>query len=126
MNRPLESCCGPWSGFWIQGWTRGNMRLKLDFLNGSVNGTGNDLSGDFEIVGIYSTDTDRVLFTKTYRWQSVDYSGLWDGQLIYGKWVLHDNEYSDEGEFEIWPDKDEEFLHALSGSAEDMRSLPGG
>ncbi|MFY9234103.1 MAG: hypothetical protein WAO58_06545 [Fimbriimonadaceae bacterium] len=122
--RDLASCSGPWSGFWIQGWTRGNMKLRLRFEKTDILGEGTDLSGDFTISGIFSPETNRVLFTKSYHWQSVDYSGLWDGQLIYGKWTLLDDEYGEQGEFEIWPDSEDQGLMAFSGSIEDVKALP--
>lgn len=123
--RDLASCSGPWSGFWIQGWTRGNIKLSLRFDDGSIVGDGGDPGGRFQVSGIFSPDTQRVLFSKEYQWQIVDYSGIWDGRLIYGKWTLHDEEYSEQGEFEIWPDHGDEGQLSLAGLAEDVKAMPG-
>lgn len=122
--RDLADCSGPWSGFWIQGWTRGNMKLSMSFVGTDIVGDGSDLVGKFTINGIFSPQTNNVLFTKSYQWHSVDYSGIWDGQMIYGKWTLHDADYGEQGEFEIWPDSEEQGLLALAGAAEDVKGLP--
>ena len=93
------------------------MKLQLTFTQaGDVSGEGADPGGRFQITGIFSRENDRVIFTKVYDWQSVDYTGLWDGMMIYGKWTLHDEEYGEQGEFEIWPDKDESEALSLAHS----------
>jgi hypothetical protein len=115
-RRRLGECSGPWAGFWLQELVRGNMRLRLLFDSANVNGGGNDPVGEFTVTGIYTEDTERVLFTQTYKTHSVDYSGVWDGQLIYGKWTLMDSVFTESGEFEIWPEK--EMMQTGTSSAE--------
>ena len=123
--RDLRTLSGPWSGFWIQDLVRGYMKLKLHFVGTNLNGGGNDAIGSFEVAGIFSDETGQVLFTVTYRTHTVDYSGTWDGQFIFGKWTLHDESFSEIGEFEMWPDKEE--TDPMSGieSLEDSLALPG-
>jgi hypothetical protein len=105
-RKRLEECSGPWSGFWLQDLVRGNMRLRLVFKSSNINGGGNDPIGEFTITGIYQQDSERVIFTQVYKTHSVDYSGVWDGQMIYGRWTLDDAVFTESGEFEIWPDKE--------------------
>lgn len=114
QRRSLKDLSGPWSGWWIQESVRGNMRLRLSFANSNINGGGNDPIGQFEISGIWSDDSQRVLFTQQYRTHSVEYVGQWDGTLIYGKWTLHDQFFSESGEFEIWPDQEEQGVQSLA------------
>lgn len=122
--RDLADCSGPWSGFWLQGWTRGNMKLSLLFSGTDIMGDGNDPGGHFRINGMFSRETNRVMFTKTYQSQIVDYSGQWDGAMIYGRWVLSDLEYGEHGEFEIWPDEDHAQEMAWEGAWEKALTQP--
>lgn len=106
-SRSLADCSGPWTGFWILELTRGQMKLRLDFAAGNINGGGNDPIGAFTVTGIYSPETERVLFSSQYKTHSVEYIGLWDGNMIYGKWTLSDTIFTETGDFEIWPDREQ-------------------
>lgn len=108
--RDLRDCSGPWKGFWIQELVRGNMRLTLRFAGSNIDGGGNDPVGEFVVTGIFSDETGGVLFTVAYKTHTVEYSGTWDGNFIYGKWTLHDEQFTEIGEFEIWPEKQEEMV----------------
>lgn len=125
MIRDLRECSGPWSGFWLQGLVRGLMKLNLKFEYTNVDGHGKDPMGDFRVGGMFSPGTWRVLFTKSYTSHSVDYTGTWDGTMIYGRWSLHDDHYSEAGDFEIWPDTQEEMVGVGASSIEEFLSMPG-
>jgi hypothetical protein len=124
--RDLAECSGPWSGFWLLGWTRGHMKLNLRFTGTDIVGEGTDVGGPFQVNGIFSRETNKVMFTKAYQWQNIDYCGTWDGHMIYGTWSLHDQEYSESGEFEIWPDTEEESVRAWEASWSESLTAPGG
>ncbi len=102
------------------------MRLRLIFTGTSINGGGNDPVGAFEVSGIFSDETNRVLFSVAYRTHIVEYSGLWDGQFIYGHWVLQDENFTETGEFEIWPDREKKDSVSDAMSVGDMLAMPGG
>jgi hypothetical protein len=118
----LQSKSGRWSGFWIQNDIRATMRLQLQFTPASVAGGGRDFVGGFVIHGVTSP-AGGVQFAKRYSTHLVYYQGTWDGTLIAGRWTMlqPDEDFVDEGEFEIWPDGEEmglEFLErevALTG-----------
>lgn len=126
MARRLEELSGPWKGFWTQERVRGYMRLHLQFREANLSGTGNDPIGSFEIVGILCDDGQRVMFTQQYRTHGVEYAGQWDGTMIYGKWTLHDEAFTEIGEFEIWPDRDESFQLSEVAAWEHGLVVPGG
>jgi len=122
----LRTLSGPWSGFWIQELVRGNMKLRLRFFDCAIEGAGRDPMGEFKISGMFSEDNGRVIFTKEYGAVNVDYCGTWDGTLIYGRWNLSDQHYSESGDFEIWPDKEDEDVTSISAQIEDYLSMPAG
>jgi hypothetical protein len=124
--RDLRELSGPWSGFWIQELVRGNMKLRLKFEGNLIEGSGRDPMGEFHIYGMFSDENQRVLFTKAYGAISVDYSGVWDGVMIYGRWTLHDESYSEAGVFEIWPDKEDEGTLTLAEQLGESLSMPAG
>src|SRR5690348_14965794 len=64
--RDLRTLSGPWSGFWIQELVRGNMKLRLRFAGNIIEGSGSDPMGNFQITGMFSDETNRVLFSKEY------------------------------------------------------------
>jgi hypothetical protein len=121
--KDLRTLSGPWSGFWIQELVRGNMKLRLTFHENSIFGSGRDPMGEFQISGMFSND-QRVMFTKDYGATTVDYSGTWDGMLIYGRWNLHDQNYSEAGDFEIWPDKEDEDITSIAEQLGESASMP--
>ena len=102
------------------------MKLSLRFGETDVTGSGNDPIGAYDISGILCDNGDRVMFTKQYRTHAVEYAGTWDGTMIYGKWTLHDEAFTEIGEFEIWPDQDESLELMAAGSFEHGLTLPGG
>jgi len=124
--RDLRDCSGPWKGFWTQDLVRGHMRLNLAFSGNNINGGGSDPIGSFEVSGIFSDETLRVLFTKTYRTHTVEYSGVWDGHFIYGRWTLHDEQFTEIGEFEIWPEDTREMVESATGSIGEAQRNPLG
>lgn len=111
--RELGSCSGPWTGFWIQGSTRGWMRIQLTIRDGRISGKGSDQSGDFSMFGTYDAVTEKVDIDKNYPWLYIEYTGKWDGSMISGKWRFsmpddmpdpdEDAEFPECGVFEIWP-----------------------
>ena len=125
-TRDLRECSGPWKGFWTQDLVRGSMRLSLQFAGNDINGSGNDPVGSFDISGIFSDETQRVLFTSAYRTHTVDYSGVWDGHFIYGRWTLHDDQFTEIGEFEIWPEEEREKVEVGSASVSEGHGIPLG
>jgi hypothetical protein len=86
------------------------MRLRLDFANGVISGGGADVVGPFTISGAYGAET--ADFTKKYPRHSVKYEGKWDGQVLFGTWVIRS--IRDRGEFEIWPEDEELQLEVLA------------
>lgn len=124
--RKLQDLNGPWKGFWTQERVRGYMKLQLRFSETGIEGTGNDPIGSFDVSGLLCDDGERVIFTQQYRTHGVEYAGQWDGTMIYGRWTLHDESFTEVGEFEIWPDHDElaELQAAMAG--EQGLSYPGG
>lgn len=117
--KDLRDFSGPWSGFWTQEMIRGHMKLRLRFYETNIQGDGTDRTGTFSVAGMFSESTGRVIFSKTYPSHTVDYVGTWDGSLIYGKWTIADEEFSESGDFEIWPDKEDAGLLTLSESWSD-------
>lgn len=101
------------------------MKLRLTFHENAIEGSGRDPMGEFSIAGMFS-DGQRVIFTKDYGAISVDYMGTWDGMLIYGRWNLHDQNYSEAGDFEIWPDKDDEDVTSIAEQLGETLSMPAG
>jgi hypothetical protein len=122
--RDLRDCSGPWKGFWIQDLIRGHMRLTLQFSGSDVNGRGNDAKGEFQVSGIFSDVNGGVLFTTTYQTHAVEYAGTWDGNFIYGKWTLHDEQFTEIGEFEIWPEKEEEMAGVGTATISESLGMP--
>ena len=122
--RDLRDCSGPWKGFWIQDLIRGHMRLTLQFSGSDVNGRGNDAKGEFQVSGIFSDVNGGVLFTTTYQTHAVEYVGTWDGTFIYGKWTLHDEQFTEIGEFEIWPEKEEEMAGVGTATISESLGMP--
>lgn len=102
------------------------MKLQLRFMESGLDGTGNDPIGSFDVSGILCEDGSRVIFTQQYRTHGVEYAGQWDGTMIYGRWTLHDESFTEIGEFEIWPDRDELVELQASISQEHGWSIPGG
>lgn len=102
------------------------MKLALKFEGNIIQGSGRDPMGAFQISGIFSDETHRVLFSKEYGAVTVEYSGLWDGTFIYGRWNLHDEAYSEAGDFEIWPDKEEDGYQSLAEQLGETLSMPAG
>lgn len=100
------------------------MRLNLTFSENDIHGGGTDPVGSFEVSGIFSDTTGGVLFTVKYASHSVEYSGSWDGTFIYGKWTLHDDHFTEIGDFEIWPEKGEVLAAAGAISGEEGLDLP--
>lgn len=90
-----------------------------------MDGRGTDPMGSFDLSGIFSAENGRVLFTVAYTSHEVEYSGVWDGHLIYGKWTVHDDHFTESGDFEMWPEKTEERVGAGSASYGEEHSLPG-
>lgn len=126
MERDLRSCSGPWTGFWILELTRGLMKLSLNFTASAVQGSGRDPIGEFVINGMFCDNTWKVMFTKTYGSHTVDYSGTWDGNMIYGRWHLEDAVYSESGDFEIWPDQSTEEAGTIEEQLGEILSMPAG
>lgn len=83
------------------------MNLRMKFKEGHLHGAGEDRIGPFRIQGGY-TARGRVRFTKVYPYHKVRYDGRWDGTSIAGQWKIEEWDEFDEGEFEIWPLKDDE------------------
>lgn len=125
-RKSLSDCSGPWSGFWVVDRSRGHMKLRLSFSESNIDGGGNDPIGSFSISGIYSQDGERVMFTKVYKTHATDYSGTWDGYMIYGRWTVQDELYTETGDFEIWPDREYELtgmthFYAALGDLADVK-----
>lgn len=102
------------------------MKLRLKFESNLIEGSGRDPMGEFRITGMFSDESQRVLFTKEYGAISVDYSGIWDGTFIYGRWNLNDESYSESGDFEIWPDKEDEGYMTLAEQLGESLTMPAG
>jgi hypothetical protein len=107
---------GTWTSRYHQyrSW-HGPHRLSLTFDVGEmkINGTGSDDVGTFKITGIYSTKTQRVGLTKTYRagtgnptqnlGHSVTIQLYWNpsNNQFEGKWYVQTKKYRGEGKFEL-------------------------
>ena len=99
---------GPWVGFWIQrGMGRQKMSLSLSFIAGKVTGSGCDVIGRFDFVGVYDLKTGRVQMTKHYEHaHRVQYIGANenDGMWLWGVWSVG----GDWGGFHLWPEGEED------------------
>jgi hypothetical protein len=77
------------------------MDLRLEFVNGSITGEGNDDVGRFLIQGRYDTKTLECYWTKTYVGaHDVFYRGFREGKGIWGTWEIRVLAH---GGFHIWP-----------------------
>ena len=108
--RELTDCSGPWAGQWIQGDVRGSMRMRLNFVGDRIVGSGADGDGPFSLGGRYVSEDRFVILDKTYNDIVVHYRGEWDGQMVAGLSTITGPSFFDTGEFEIWPESDEEEL----------------
>lgn len=124
--RDLRDCSGPWSGFWIQEFDRGTMKLRLVIDGERIFGGGADEIGEFSIAGNYWPRTEGVKLMKRYWSHTVEYNGSWDGSMISGQWRIRSRKgvYSDAGGFDLWPDSEEEAIDAFTAAADDRVSLP--
>ena len=63
--------------------------LRLQFVQGEIQGSGVDIIGPFEFSGIISGD-GRVAMVKQYLGRhSVDYLGMYDGEgMMWGRWRI--------------------------------------
>ncbi len=115
--RELRECSGPWAGQWIQGDVRGTMRMRLTFTENVISGHGADGDGPFSLRGQYVPEDAFVIIDKSYSELHVRYRGEWDGQMISGVSTITGDGFYDTGEFEIWPESDEEELRMESPEA---------
>ena len=113
---------GPWVGFYNYGpGDRHRMDLHLHFLNGQVNGNGNDDVGRFLIRGSYEAGNGECRWRKTYPGShDVVYQGFREGKGIWGTWEIA---IVDHGGFHIWPkgepDADTEVVSAEAAAPVD-------
>lgn len=122
--RELRECSGPWAGQWIQGDVRGTMRMRLAFDGDGITGYGADGDGPFSLRGHYVQEESFVILDKSYSELNVRYRGEWDGQMISGVSTITGEGFFDTGEFEIWPESDEEALR-MSRAETASRGIPG-
>jgi hypothetical protein len=122
--KDFNSLSGPWVGFSIQDGVQIHERFLLVILNGRIRGTGTDKDGKFDVEGQYTAEDGIVAITRIYTWTtepSQDYAGVpyeyvgnWDGSLTSGRYFARRNpEFN--GEFEMWPDQDEESISEILG-----------
>ncbi len=115
--KEFNSLSGPWIGFSVQDGLRISERIVLLIFNGSISGKGKDKDGNFELVGVYEPEGQRVNLTRVYTWTSepsqdgvgipYQYEGVWDGDMAFGLWhPLFEPSYG--GIFEMWPEQEEE------------------
>ncbi|HVL38236.1 MAG TPA: hypothetical protein VM328_02485 [Fimbriimonadaceae bacterium] len=107
------------------------MRLHLRFGSGTIEGEGRDKIGKFVISGVFEGGSGKVLFTKVYRTHEVEYGGKWDGQMMFGKWTIvyfefNGRVYGESGEFELWPDHEEEGAESANELEDATLALPSG
>lgn len=112
--RAFESCSGPWAGRWRQvgAHLSGAMRFHLNIVGGAISGQGSDSGGKFIIIGGHDGATEEVWVLKQYDSLNVRYQGTWDGAMVSGNsriWSWSPP-FLDHGEFEMWPEGDEEEL----------------
>lgn len=118
--RPLSELSGPWIGFWIQQPIRGQMRLVLYFEAGRISGGGNDRDGAFSLQGSFDEQTGAVAIDKFYSGLLVKYRGHWDGTLICGDSEIIGFLFSDRGQFEIWPEGEDEAVQFFTQEIESV------
>lgn len=96
------------------------MRLTLTFREQYIEGKGSDRVGPFHIRGLYTAETESVSFVKSYPTHAIDYAGTWDGSMIFGHWELRRRLRftADRGEFEIWPEREEETVERATEQME--------
>jgi hypothetical protein len=102
---------GAWTGFFLQPWItrlagRQMMTLDMTFHDGLLEATGNDIVGQFTFSGTYDLQDGNCRWTKQYRRRhQVSYSGVNDGQGIWGVWEIRQlwGLYVDRGVFHLWP-----------------------
>lgn len=115
--KDFNALSGPWTGLSIQGRRRLTESLQLRILQGTIEGTGSDVDGEFDVRGTYQAGSERVTMIRIYTWttdpsqDSVGlpfvYDGTWDGEMVHGHWV-EPTEPSNTGPFEMWPDREED------------------
>ena len=94
---------GEWVGFFLQpGLTgRQGMELYLTFREGTMQGEGRDIVGEFLIKGNYEKDSGKCWWSKRYIGRhDVAYQGYNEGRGIWGLWEIHS---TFKGGFHIWP-----------------------
>lgn len=107
---------GIWSSRYYQyrKW-HGPSAFSLNFQSktSKITGNGSDDVGEYIVEGIYSTKTNRIGLTKTYRLgtgdltqnlgHSVTIQVEWNSskRLFEGKWFVRTSNYSGEGKFEL-------------------------
>lgn len=101
--KELQFCGGQWTGFWLQGQTKGLMDLEIHIRGFRVSGVGKDAGGRFQIDGYYEPRRTHIEFEKRYGDETIVYRGEWDGARLKGDWFLPDEPNTACGAFMIWP-----------------------
>ncbi|MBS1704398.1 MAG: hypothetical protein JST40_00880 [Armatimonadetes bacterium] len=110
--KDINACSGPWVGWSIQDGIRIGETMRLTIRNGQIEGAGEDMDGEFELIGSYHSKDDRVILTRRYSRTTepsqegvgipYDYEGTWDGSFVSGNW--HPRAAPNYGgPFEMWP-----------------------
>lgn len=115
--KDFNELSGPWTGLSVQDGLRISEQIHLRIHAGQIGGSGSDKDGDFELVGFYRAKDARVTLTRRYERTNLpnnegagipyDYEGHWDGAMVSGRWHPRwDPSYG--GEFEMWPNREED------------------
>jgi hypothetical protein len=91
--------------------------MRLFFSGDEISGHGADGDGPFTLRGRYVQEDRFVTIDKAYDYLRVVYRGEWDGQMIAGVSTITAEGFFDTGEFEIWPESDEEELRISNAEA---------
>ena len=96
---------GDWEGFYNYAHDpeKHTISLRIQFLNGRMDGSGSDDVGAFSWVGVYDLSSMRCNSLKIYATHRVIYNGYIDENGIWGNWEIPP---FDKGGFHIWPKSD--------------------
>ena len=98
------------------------MRFRLSFEGRRISGAGVDGDGPFDFSGEYEPEDRFVTLHKRYRNLNVCYRGEWDGAMVSGRSVITAEGFYDTGEFEMWPESDEEDLRVAFAAEQEAKS----
>ena len=93
---------GLWRGYYTQpdtGSLRHSTEATLTFFAGQIEGRGQDVVGEFELIGEYRTEDGACFWVKQYKGRhNILYKGYAEDDHISGRWEIRPNWY---GQFQL-------------------------